>query len=193
MSLPRDFLSYLSAEMAQRLEKSGKVKIQDKGQIAAKIQQAFLDDFAREDQLNQEVRDYLEKYSERIRRDGISYQEMHQMVKRELMKKYRMVPSGGRGKDGGKLSRDKLIELSHRLVKDLIALPQQVELLEEKNEVRLEIFRQLQALLKEETTIDQAARRKITSQKRDIVEGSGEWDILFRKYYSEEMRKLGVS
>ena len=70
---------------------------------------------------------------------------------------------------------------------------QQFELLEDSNEVRLEIVRQLQALLKEESGIDQTARQKIHSQKRDIVEGSAEWDILFRKYYSEELRKLGVA
>jgi hypothetical protein len=40
--------------------------------------------------------------------------------------------------------------------------------------------------------VDQSARQKILSQKREILEGSAEWDILFRKYYSEEMRKHGV-
>ena len=193
MSLPKDFLTYLAAELTARLDKSGKVKVHDKETIAGKIQQAFQNDAARADELNQEVRDYLEKYNERIRRDGISYQEMYQMVKKELIKKHHLVPSGGRTKDGGKLSRDKLNEFSHKLIKDLSAIPQQIELVDEKNEVRLEIFRELQALVKEETAIDQAVRKKIQSQKREIVDGSDEWDILFRKYYSEEMRKLGVS
>lgn len=192
MALPKEFLNYLAAEMAKRLGKSGKVKVHDAGPVAAKIQQAFLDDFAREDKLNQEVRDYLDKYNEQIRRDGISYQEMHQMVKRELMKKYKMVRSSSRDRQEGKLSHDKLIELSHLLIKGLTAIPQ-VELLAEKNDVRLEILHELQALLKEELAIDQAVRQKISSQKREIADGSGEWDILFRKYYSEEMRKLGVS
>ena len=40
--------------------------------------------------------------------------------------------------------------------------------------------------------IDQAARQKIESQKRTILEGSQEWDILYRKYYNEEVKKLGV-
>ena len=193
MALSREFLTYLTTEMASRLETSGKVKIHDKGQVTAKIQQTFQEDFAKEDRLNQEVREYLEKHIDRIRRDGISYQEMHQLVKKELMKKYRLIPSGGRGRDGTKLSRDKINELSHSLVKNLLAIPQQIELIDEKNEVRLELFRQLQALLREETAIDQAVRQKIQSQKREIEEGSDEWDILFRKYYSEEMRKLGVS
>jgi len=190
MAIPREFLGYLSAEMAARLQKSGKIKLPDKAAAAARIQQAFADDSLREDQLNQEVREYLAKYNEQIRRDGISYQEMYQMVKRELMKKHKMVPSAGR-RDEGKLSRDKTIELSHRLVGQLAELPQ-AELAVEKNEVRLEILRELQALLREETAIDQAVRQKIRSQKREIADGSGEWEILFRKYYSEEMRKLGA-
>ena len=41
-------------------------------------------------------------------------------------------------------------------------------------------------------TIDQAARQKIESQKRTILEGSQEWDILYRKYYNEEVKKLGI-
>ena len=192
MAIPREFLSHLAAEMAKRLEKSGKIKFADPAAAAARVQQAFQDDAAREDQLNQEVRDYLAQHNETIRRDNISYQEMYQMVKRELMKKYKMVHAGGRDRDGGKLSRDKVIEMSHALVKGLAALPQ-TELVQEKNDVRLEIMSELQALLREEAAIDRAARQKILTQKKEIVEGSGEWDILFRKYYSEEMRKLGVS
>jgi uncharacterized protein len=40
--------------------------------------------------------------------------------------------------------------------------------------------------------IDQIARRKITSQRRDIVEGSNEWTLLFRRYRDEELRKRGI-
>jgi hypothetical protein len=40
--------------------------------------------------------------------------------------------------------------------------------------------------------IDQAARQKIESQRRIIPEGSQEWDILYRKYYNEEVKKLGI-
>ena len=46
--------------------------------------------------------------------------------------------------------------------------------------------------LTEEMKIDQAARQKIASQRKIIVEGSQEWDILYRKYYNDEVRKLGL-
>ena len=50
----------------------------------------------------------------------------------------------------------------------------------------------LEDLLKAEEKIDAAARQKIESQKRIITEGTQEWDILYRKYYNEEVKKLGI-
>jgi hypothetical protein len=192
MAIPKEYLGYFAAELSGRLETSGKVKVADKAVLAEKLQQVLLDDMAKEDKLNQEVRQYLEQYQERIRRDSISYQEMYKLVKRELQKKYK-ITAVNRPEPGSKLARDKVIELSHQMVKSVAAMKPQVELLDEPNEVRLEIMRQMQGLLREESKMDQMVRQKIQSQKREIAEGSAEWDILFRKYYSEELRKLGVT
>ena len=43
-----------------------------------------------------------------------------------------------------------------------------------------------------EDKVDRAARQKIRSQKREIPEGTEEWDLLHRRYYSEELKKLGI-
>ena len=47
--------------------------------------------------------------------------------------------------------------------------------------------------MQEEEKIDQLVKGRIAAQKRTIVEGGGEWEILYRKYYSEELRKLGIA
>ena len=192
MALPKEYISYLATEMAGRLGKSGKAKVLDQAAVSAKIQQAILDDFAQEEKLNQEVRDYLEKYSTQIRRDAISYQEMYKLVKKELMKKHKYGASSRPGEDGVKLNRDKVIELSHHIVKELAATKGLIEFAGDKNDFRLEIVREFNTLLRMEYKLDQSVRTKIKSQRREIAEGSAEWDILFRKYYSEEMRKLGA-
>jgi hypothetical protein len=192
MALPKEYVSYLANEMAKRLAKSGKAKVLDPAAVAQKIQQTILDDFEQEEKLNQEVRDYLEKYSAEIRRDAISYQEMYKLVKKELMKKHKHVSSSRPGEDGVKINRDKVIELSHRIVKDLGETTGLIEIAGNKNDFRLEIVQEFNNLLRMEYKLDQSVRAKIKSQKREIAEGSGEWDILFRKYYSEEMRKLGA-
>jgi hypothetical protein len=82
-------------------------------------------------------------------------------------------------------------KLAHT-VTDTLAELQNVDFIEDRNTIRLEVRRILEELLKEEARIDQAARQKIESQKRTILEGTQEWDILYRKYYSEEVKKLGI-
>ena len=90
-----------------------------------------------------------------------------------------------------RLSRDKVNKLAH-VVTDAVADLDEVEFIEDRNTIRLEVRKILEALLMQEARIDQAARQKIESQRRPIIEGSEEWSILYRKYYNEEVKKLGV-
>lgn len=90
-----------------------------------------------------------------------------------------------------RLSRDKVNKLAHT-VTDALAGMDEVDFVEDRNTIRLEVRRLLEDLLGQEAKIDVAARQKIENQKRTILEGSQEWDILYRKYYNEEVKKLGL-
>ena len=88
------------------------------------------------------------------------------------------VPSLRRGKSGAG-------SLLHFLP---VATPRRLE-----SDIRLEIARIIQEELRDDEVIDQAVRYKIESQRRDIPEGGEEWDILYRRYYDEEMdRRMKV-
>jgi hypothetical protein len=90
-----------------------------------------------------------------------------------------------------RINRDKLNKLAHT-VADTLAEVDQVGFLEDRNTIRQESRKALEFLLEEEAKIDQAARLKISSQRKIIQEGSQEWEILYRKYYNDEVRKLGI-
>ena len=90
-----------------------------------------------------------------------------------------------------RVNRDKLNKLAHT-VADTLAEIDQVGFLEDRNTIRQEARRALEVLLTEEAKIDAMARQKIANQRKIILEGSQEWDILYRKYYNEEVRKLGI-
>ena len=90
-----------------------------------------------------------------------------------------------------RISRDKVNKLAHA-VTDALAEMDEVEFVEDRNSIRLKTREVLEELLKREAAIDAAARQKIETQKRTILEGSQEWDILYRKYYNEEVKKLGI-
>jgi len=91
-----------------------------------------------------------------------------------------------------RLSREKTVRLSHRVIDFLVSVPS-VDFVEDRDTIRTEIVNIITALLKVEEQVDTEVRAKITSQKKEILEGSEEWDILYRKYYSEAMKRLGVA
>jgi hypothetical protein len=89
-----------------------------------------------------------------------------------------------------RLSREKINYLSRKILESLFA-DDEVEFLDEPNEIRLNIVRSIEDEMKLYDLIDKKATEKIESQKKPIKEGSREWEILYRKYYNEEINKLG--
>lgn len=84
-----------------------------------------------------------------------------------------------------KLSREKILRLSH-LILDYLNSDDGVEYFDDPQAIRQDIVRLISDEMKADEAIDALARRKIESQKRTIVEGSDEWEVLYRKYYEEE-------
>jgi hypothetical protein len=88
-----------------------------------------------------------------------------------------------------RLSREKVNKLSHVIIDELVRI-EDTDFIEDRNTIRLEVVKILNEELKKEEELDKEARKKIESQKRSVPEGSLEWDILYRKYYTEEVKKL---
>ena len=91
-----------------------------------------------------------------------------------------------------RLSREKTVRLSH-FITDVLVAGEDVEFIEDRATIRQNVVDILLGLLKEEEQMDAQVRQKIGSQKKEILEGSEEWEVLYRKYYSEEMRRMGIS
>ncbi len=89
-----------------------------------------------------------------------------------------------------KLSREKINTLSKQILA-LLSQNDQVEFLDDANEIRLIIVRSIEEEIHLYETLDKKAIDKIQSQKKAIEEGSREWEILYRKYYNDELAKLG--
>jgi hypothetical protein len=90
-----------------------------------------------------------------------------------------------------RITADKLNKLAHTVADSLAEIPE-CDFLEDRNTIRQEARKILTKLLMDEMKLDAGARLKIASQRKIIVEGSQEWDILYRKYYNDEVKKLGL-
>ena len=91
-----------------------------------------------------------------------------------------------------RLSREKIVRISHQLV-ELLVQSNEVEFIEDRDTIRQHVVQTMTNVLREEEKIEAEVRKRITSQKKEILEGSEEWDVLFRKYYSEELRRQGIT
>ncbi|MFN0164902.1 MAG: DUF507 family protein [Bryobacteraceae bacterium] len=191
MLLAREFVAYLSRQVVGKLTPTF-VETPNPQVLIEITNNLLLEELEMEDRLNDEVRDILEQYSDYMRRESVSYQEMFRKIKNTLIAQRKVIRASGRDTgDGMKLSRDKITDISHKLIASL-RKAKQVRFRKDQNEVRLEVVRLVSGILQTEERSDKAARDKIRTLKRSVPEGSEEWDLLHRRYYAEELRKLGI-
>jgi hypothetical protein len=91
-----------------------------------------------------------------------------------------------------RLTDDKITHLSHVLFKELVDRDI-IQVKEEEGKIRREIRRVITMELKIGENIDEAVRRKLQSYSRKIIEGSPEWEVLYKKFYQEEEIRRGRS
>jgi uncharacterized protein len=192
MLLPREFVAYLSRQIVRRLT-PGTIETHTPEKVTELVQNIISDELEAEDKLNDEVREILEQYSDYMRREGVSYQEMFRKAKNTLIQQRKIVRASGRDTgDNMKLSRDKITDISHKLI-TAIRKSRDLRIKNKNdNDARLEIVKAFTEILQVEDKADRAARDKVRTIKRDIAEGSEEWDILQKRYYAEELKKFGI-
>ncbi|HLH42646.1 MAG TPA: DUF507 family protein [Bryobacteraceae bacterium] len=191
MLLAREFVSYISRQIVRKLSPMW-IETSDPQTASNFIADVVEEDLAVEDRLNDEVRELLSQYSDYMRREGVSYQEMFRRIKNTMITQRKVIRASGRDSgDPMKLSRDKVNDISHKIVAAL-RKSRDFRLKRDPNEVRLELVKVMTELLQTEEKVDRAARVKIRTQKREIPEGTEEWDLLHKRYYAEELKKLGI-
>jgi len=191
MLLQKEIVAYLAGHIVTSVS-AGLVEITNPVSAKDVVNQVILDELSVEDQLNDEVREILAQYTEYMRREQVSFADMFRKVKNQLIAERKIIRASGRDTgDGMKLSRDKITDISHKIL-GAMRKGRDFRLKKPENDIRLNIVKTFTSLLLAEDKIDKAARDKVRSQKREILEGSEEFELLQRRYYAEEMKKIGI-
>src|SRR6202171_4908099 len=174
MLIAREFVAYLSRQVVKRLTPAF-IETANPPALIELTTNLIVEELEVEDRLNDEVRDILGQYSDYMRQEGVSYQEMFRRIKNTLITQRKVIRASGRDTgDAMKLSRDKVTEISHKVV-EMFRRSRELRLKDkDPNNVRLEIVRFMTELLVAEDKVDRVARQKIRSQKREIPEGTEE-------------------
>jgi hypothetical protein len=88
------------------------------------------------------------------------------------------------------LSDDKITHTTHMLLKGLMGKGL-IILKEDDSLVRREIKRTITNELKFGEDIDAEVRKKLQSYTKKLIEGSPEWEIMYKKFFEEEDAKKG--
>src|SRR3954465_3730058 len=116
MLLPREFVAYLSRQIVRRLTPLT-IETHTPDKVIEIVNNLISDELDAEDKLNDEVRDLLEQYSDYMRKESISYQDMFRKIKNTVVQQKKIVRASGRDTgDNMKLSRDKVTDISHKLI-----------------------------------------------------------------------------
>jgi len=191
MLLAKEFVEYLGRQVAARLP-SNMIEISNRAAVSEMLMSIVLDEMMVEDKLNDEVRAILEEYSVYMANNAISYSEMFRRIKNQLVQQRKIVRAAGRDTgDPMRLSRDKVNEISHKLITAL-KKSRECRIRRNENDLRLEIVRIMSDILQNEDKADKAARAKIRTLKREVMDGTEEWDLLHKRYYADELKNFGI-
>jgi hypothetical protein len=91
MRLNKNQIEHLAFLILRNLHKEGKVLIEEKASLLDGLISLITEEFQKEDQLDQEVRELLSKHMEKIRRENLEYQTMFRMIKTKLAKERNIV------------------------------------------------------------------------------------------------------
>jgi hypothetical protein len=91
MRLNKNQIEHMAFIIIRNLTKEGKVILEDRNKIIEQITSLITEEFQKEDQLDQEVREILSKHMEKIRKENIEYQTMFRMIKTKLAKERNLV------------------------------------------------------------------------------------------------------
>jgi hypothetical protein len=91
MLLSRDYVGHMAKEVVKRLVAAKMIETKHLENLTQQVRQVMADEVTIEDRLNEEVREILGRYSEEMKRTGVSYQEMYKKVKGQLARERKLI------------------------------------------------------------------------------------------------------
>lgn len=152
--------------------------------IFESIESVLRTHFEEERQIEEEAQRLLQERADEF--EGLQPNKAIGKIKAQIAKEKDFVLSGGME---GRMSSDKIIHLAH-LVADKLYDDDLMDFPDEDDGPKF--FKKVfQEYFQRESDLEEKVRKKILSMANPPFEGSREWDVLFRKYKEEELKRLG--
>lgn len=91
MLLSRDYVGYMAKELVKRLVAAKMIETKNAEALTQAVRQVMANEITIEDRVNEEAREILVKYSDEMKRTGVSYQEMFKKVKGQIARDRKLI------------------------------------------------------------------------------------------------------
>jgi len=91
MLLSREYVSYMAREVVKRLVAAKMIETKNQERVTTAVRGVMAEEVTVEDRVNEEARELLAKYSDEMKRTGVSYQEMFKKVKAQIARERKLI------------------------------------------------------------------------------------------------------
>ncbi|HID66495.1 MAG TPA: DUF507 family protein [Aquificaceae bacterium] len=183
MRLPDRLIEAIGESIVEELANKEKIlELDDPLIFKKKIIRIFKDAIEEEKKLEEKAKEVLKQNLDILEKENIDYRTAFLAVKKKLAEEM----------DINIDKRERLNQIINRIM-NLIMEDESVEIYEDPPVIRRRIREIVLGALKIEEEIEREVRKRIKKYSRDILEGSPEWNILWKRIYEDELRKRGLA
>lgn len=183
MRLPDRLIEAIGESIVEELANKEKIlELDDPLIFKKKIIRIFKDAIEEEKKLEEKAKEVLKQNLDILEKENIDYRTAFLAVKKKLAEEM----------DINIDKRERLNQIINRIM-NLIMEDESVEIYEDPPVIRRRIREIVLCALKIEEEIEREVRKRIKKYSRDILEGSPEWNILWKRIYEDELRKRGLA
>ncbi len=183
MRLPDRLIELIAEAIVRGLAHDERIlELEDEQTFKKKIIGIFKKAQEEEKLLDDRAKEVLKKNLDVLEKEGIDYRTAFQAVRKKLAEEMNINID----------RRERLNQIVNRIM-DLIMEDESVEIYEDPPVIRGKVRKIVMEALRIEEEIEREVRKRIKKYSKDILEGSPEWNILWKRIYEDELKKRGLA
>ncbi len=181
MRLPEKLVERIADRIISELTQENLLEIEDEYTFRKKIIGVFKKAEEEERQLDEKVKEILREKMDLLKETSLDFRSAFNAVKSRLAEEMNI-----------NISRRERMNQIANMIKNLIMEDDMVEIYDEPFVIRKRIAEILREAVREEEDIEREVRERIRSYSRNILEGTPEWNHLYRRIYEDVLKRRGL-
>ncbi len=182
MKLPERLVERIANRIVDELSEERLIEADDPELFKRKIIGVFKKAEEEERLLDERTKEILKEKMNLLEEADLDYRTAFKAVKAKLAEEMKI-----------NINRRERMNQIANMIRDLIMEDETVEIYEDPPIIRKRVAEILREAVREEEDIERKVRERIRQYSKNILEGTPEWNLLYRRIYEDELRQRGLA